>query len=47
MVSHLLAQMETPHPSAPGQTLRIAVDGLSAGFTTPLKEGSSVLIGFE
>ncbi len=47
MVSHLLAQMETPKPSGAGQSLHITVDGLSAGFTTSLKEGSSVLIAFE
>ena len=47
LVSHLLAQIEKPQPTAPGQRLRLVVDGLEAGFTTPLKDGSSVLVGFE
>jgi sulfur carrier protein ThiS len=46
-VAHLLAQMETPKPSASGQTLKIHVDGLPAGFTTTVKEGSDILIRFE
>jgi len=46
-VAHLLAQMEPPKPTASGQRLLIHVDGLAAGFTTPLKEGSNVLIRFE
>jgi cell division protein FtsA len=46
-VAHLLAQMEPPKPSASGQRLLIHVDGLAAGFTTSLKEGSNVLIRFE
>lgn len=46
-VAHLLAQMQPPQPTASGQSLRIEVDGLSAGFTSPLKEGSSVWVRFE
>jgi hypothetical protein len=46
-VAHLLAQMEPPRPNATGQSLRIHVDGLPAGFTTSIKEGSDVLIRFE
>jgi cell division protein FtsA len=46
-VAHLLAQMEPPKPSATGQRLLIHVDGLAAGFTTSLKEGSNILIRFE
>lgn len=46
-IAHLLAQMETPKPSASGQSLKIHVDGLAAGFTTSIKEGSDILIRFE
>ncbi len=46
-IAHLLAQMEPPQPTAPGQKLCIQVDGLSAGFMTNLKDGSDVAIRFE
>jgi cell division protein FtsA len=47
LVSHVLAQMERPRASRPGQRLNLTVDGLPAGFTTEVREGSRVVIAFE
>lgn len=47
LVSHVLAQMEKPHATRPGQRLVLTVDGQPAGFTTEVREGSQVVIAFE
>ncbi len=46
-VVHILAQMEKPMATRPGQRLLLTVDGLPAGFTSDVREGSQVVIAFE
>jgi hypothetical protein len=47
MVSNVLSEMELPQPTRPGQRLNLMVDGVPASFSTKVKNGAQLIIGFE